>query len=111
MEKTSKFKGKPKPRRERASRPPPPKPTFKIVVRKLPIRDYSLESFQTDVSRICSELGVEASNVAVDHFSQGKLRLRHVTNPIPLTFFFFFFNSNKISVASVAQYLESVISV
>jgi hypothetical protein len=63
------------------------KKSFKIVIRKLPVRDFNREDFRANVSRILTQLGyapgiishgsnqdTEQDLVQIEHFIEGKLR-------------------------------------
>lgn len=69
----------PKVEKLKLSKPPKlpkeaPKKAFKIVVRKLPVRDFTAENFETKVHQILEALGLENDAIEVEHFMQGKLR-------------------------------------
>lgn len=52
----------------------PPKKTFKIVIRKLPLREYTFEHFEKCVTSFCERIGLGADSYQIEHFIQGKLR-------------------------------------
>ena len=54
----------------------PPKKTHKIVIRKLPIRDFTQENFAECVAKFCLKLGLDQESMQVEHFMQGKLRYK-----------------------------------
>ena len=71
------------------------KKAFKIVIRKLPVRDFSIDDFRTSLSRVLAGLGhaaaigngapkdgivpdVENDLVQIEHFIEGKLRYQAI---------------------------------
>lgn len=61
------------------------KKPFKIVIRKLPVRDFNIDDFRSSLSRVLSKLGYPAvgdgtilntdrDEVQIEHFIEGKLR-------------------------------------
>jgi S-adenosylmethionine synthetase len=57
------------------------KKTYKVVIRKLPIRDFSNDDFRANVSRVLLQLGYDCPNsdaenelIQIEHFIEGKLR-------------------------------------
>ena len=61
------------------------KKPFKIVIRKLPVRDFNIDDFRSSLSRVLSKLGYPAivdgtigstvrEEVQIEHFIEGKLR-------------------------------------
>ena len=46
---------------------------FKVVVRKLPIRDYSEADFEESVSKACNQLQCSKDDMFAAHFVPGKM--------------------------------------
>lgn len=54
-----------------------PKKSYKLVFRKLPFQDFTLENFQKCISSVCDKLGCNPELLQIDHFIQGKLSRKH----------------------------------
>ena len=52
----------------------PKKKAFKVVIRKLPFENFSVDNFSECVSNISSKLGYPKDVLVVEHFIEGKLR-------------------------------------
>ena len=61
------------------------KKPFKIVIRKLPVRDFNIDDFRSSLSKVLAKLGhaairegmspdTERDEVHIEHFIEGKLR-------------------------------------
>lgn len=66
---------KPKPSKPSAPREAPKK-LFRIVVRKLPFKDFNEDEFVKCLDRVCAvaELGLTRDSFSLEHFSVGKIR-------------------------------------
>ena len=76
-----KGKGTSSDRKAKISGPPPMR--YKLVVRKLPpAREFNEQEFQSNLTRVVTQLGLAADAVHVEHFVGGKLRyVLHHLNP------------------------------
>ena len=52
----------------------PGKKYYKVVIRKLPLSNYTEQSFQEDVNKLIQKLNLPDSSIKYEHFIQGKLR-------------------------------------
>jgi len=66
---------KPKPSKPSAPREAPKK-LFRIVIRKLPFKDFNEDEFVKCLDRVCAvtELGLVRDSFILEHFSAGKIR-------------------------------------
>ncbi len=55
----------------------PTKKVFRIVIRKLPVRDFSSTDFATCVDKVCKDLKLTREVFVIEHFIEGKLRFEH----------------------------------
>jgi hypothetical protein len=69
------------------------KKTFKVVIRKLPIRDFSNDDFRANVSRVLLQLGYNCPNpdaekelIQIEYFIEGKLRYIETRNNSQIDF-------------------------
>jgi hypothetical protein len=67
------------------------KKTYKVVIRKLPIRDFSNDDFRANVSRVLLQLGYDCPNsdaekelIQIEHFIEGKLRYIRIRNNLQI---------------------------
>lgn len=51
-----------------------PKKTFRIVIRKLPVRNFTLDNFKECLVNTVERLGCQQDNFEIDHFLSGKIR-------------------------------------
>lgn len=51
-----------------------PKKLHRILIRKLPVRGFTLDDFNTCIDRVCHELHLNKDCFLVEHFVEGKIR-------------------------------------
>lgn len=51
-----------------------PKKLHRIIIRKLPVRGFTLDDFNTCIDRVCRELNLSKDFFLVEHFIEGKIR-------------------------------------
>ena len=54
--------------------PEPIKKIYKILIRKLPVREFSAEDFATCLDNICISLNLPRESFKLEHFTEGKIR-------------------------------------
>jgi hypothetical protein len=51
----------------------PIKKMFRIVVRKLPVRDFGIDDLNSCLDKVCNEIKLNRDSFVVEHFSGGKI--------------------------------------
>ncbi len=71
------------------------KKSFRIVVRKLPVRQFTMEDFVNCVNKVCSEINVTRESFTIEHFIEGKIRFQYNRLSIDILMWMCFIFSRK----------------
>jgi hypothetical protein len=72
----------------------PVKKMFRVVVRKLPVRDFGIDDLNLCLDKVCNEINLNRDTFVVEHFSGGKISRKR--GPV--------FGAGFITVGDEAQY-------